>query len=457
MNNMRKIASLLLALVMVFALATTAFAQDVIYAGADKGTGTITISNASKSETYKVYKLFDATVGTAAINYTGTIPQALAEYFEKDDAGNITATEAAKSGDNMSDGLKNALKTWTGTATALSEVTSDGSKLCFKELPFGYYVVTTTQGQQVISVNSTKPDANIVDKNTTQPTLTKTVDGANYSVGDTITYTLTFKTANYKGTEKISEYVIEDTLPEFLSDVTVTSITIGGADYKVGGSVPQFTEKKITFPWVDEQGNHKYANGAEVVIVYTAKLTEKAAFGTANTNTATLTYSNETLTDTADVYSYTFDVVKTKNDNTLLTGAKFKLYDAQTGGNEIKLKKETDGSYVVDANGSDVIEAGKATIKGLKNGTYWLEETEAPAGYNKLKERKSVTITDANNSATMNETTYVSGGIQVINQAGTELPSTGGMGTTIFYVVGSILVLAAGVLLVTKKRMSAEN
>lgn len=460
MKLTRKLVSLLLALTLIVALATTAFAQDVAYTGSDAGNGTIKISNASKSETYKVYKLFDATVGAdGAINYTGNIPDSLSAYFQKDSAGNITATDAAKTGDKMSEGLETALKAWTASATALKEATADGSALSFTNLPYGYYVITTTQGNAVISVDSTNPTANIVDKNTTQPTLDKSVDGTSYSIGDTVTYTLTFKTTNFDGTDKVTEYVIEDTLPAFLSDVTVTKITIGGVEYKVNDQVPQFADKKITFSWVDESGNHKYDNGALVVITYTAKLTDQATFGsTGNTNTATLTYNNKTLTDNETIYSYTFDLVKTKSDNTLLTGAKFKLYTAETGGEEIKVRKdnENDGVYYIDPNGTDVIEAGKVTIKGLKTGAYYLEETAAPAGYNKLSDRIAVIINDANNDATMNENTWTAGGVHVVNQSGTELPSTGGIGTTIFYVLGSVLVLGAAVLLVTKKRMGAE-
>lgn len=118
MKCTRKLASLLLALVMVFALATTAFAQDVTVTG---GTGSITISNAAKGETYTIYKLFDATVNAdgSSIAYTGTIPESLKAYFSEDTNDYISATPEAKDGENMSEGLKTALKAWTATATAL--------------------------------------------------------------------------------------------------------------------------------------------------------------------------------------------------------------------------------------------------------------------------------------------------------------------------------------------------
>ena len=199
MKHARKLTSLLLALVMVFALAATAFAQDETVTG---GNGSITISNAAKGETYTIYKLFDATVSEdgKSIAYTGTVPDSLKTYFTADGNGYISATADATDGANMSEGLKTALKTWTAAATAAATATSDGSALNFKGLAYGYYVVTTSQGDQVISVDSTKPNVTIVDKNSSTPEgLSKTASGDDVSIGDTVTYTVRFKTSNYYG------------------------------------------------------------------------------------------------------------------------------------------------------------------------------------------------------------------------------------------------------------------
>ena len=502
MKCTRKLASLLLALVMVFALATTAFAQDVPVTG---GTGSITISNAAKGETYAIYKLFDATVNADgnSIAYTGKIPESLKTYFTADANGYISATPAAKDGDNMSEGLKTALKTWTAAATATATAKSDGSALTFKELAYGYYVVTTTQGNQVISVDSTMPDVTIVDKNSSTPKdLTKTASEDDVSIGDTVTYTVRFKTSNYYGAGKdakeIVSYTIEDTLPDFLTSVNVTSIIVDndGNDATTGDQVDvtaQFVDKKIVIDWYDEDGSKfLYNNGATVTITYTAVVTEKADIdGDGNTNKVTVTWTTkgdnkpgpDNLETDKTIYTYAIALKKVNNKGFALPGAvfEFPFY--------VKSTADTDGAYIYAGtaagegltNQITTPDSGVIVVKGVKSGSYKITEVTAPAGYNKLtapvtveaaKTGETSTHTtvylDENGNTTNTQTektievkvdinTIAATAVVVVNKAGTELPSTGGMGTTIFYVLGSVLVIGAAVLLVTKKRMSTKG
>ena len=175
MNHAKKMISGLLSVVMLLVMATTAFATDVTPTTSESGNASITISNASKGETYKVYKLFDATVtgkDSGSIAYKGEIPDGLTDYFEADTNGYISVKDAAYTDANkteMSDGLRTALTTWANSATAQAEKESDGTALTFNNLPYGYYVVTTTQGANAITVTSTNPNANIVDKNSSTP------------------------------------------------------------------------------------------------------------------------------------------------------------------------------------------------------------------------------------------------------------------------------------------------
>lgn len=501
MKCTRKLASLLLALVMVFALATTAFAQDVTVTG---GTGSITISNAAKGETYTIYKLFDATVNAdgSSIAYTGTIPESLKAYFSADTNDYISATPEAKDGENMSEGLKTALKAWTATATATATATSDGSALNFKELAYGYYVVTTTQGDQVISVDSTMPNVTIVDKNSSTPKdLSKTASSNDVSIGDTVTYTVSFKTSNYYGAgtnaKEIVSYTIEDTLPEFLSNVTVTSIIVDndGSDTTTNDRTTvtdQFADKKIVIDWYDEVNNKfLYDNGATVTITYTAVVTDKAAIdGNGNTNKVTVTWTTkggdepgpDKVETEETIFTYAIALKKVNNKGVALPGAvfEFPFY--------VKSTADANGAYIYAGttagagltNQITTPDSGVIVVKGVKSGSYEITEVTAPAGYNKLT--APVTVQAVKTSSTSTHTTVyldkdgnvvdvsakeievkvdidtiAATAVVVVNKAGTELPSTGGMGTTVFYVLGTVLVLGAVVLLVTKKRMSDAN
>lgn len=508
MKHARKLASLLLALVMVFALATTAFAQDVTGEG---GNGSITISNAAKGETYTIYKLFDATVSAdhKSIAYTGKIPESLNTYFTADENGYISATDAAKDGESMSEGLKAALKTWTETAKSTATATSDGSVLNFTGLAYGYYVVTTTQGNQAISVDSTMPNVTIVDKNSSTPSkLTKTATATgtdkSFSIGDTVTYTVRFKTSNYDGAgkdaKKIVSYTIADTLPEFLKDVTVTSIIVDNDgdettdtdQNKITVTDHQFgADKKIVIDWYDEDKEEfLYNNGATIIITYTAVVTEKAAIdGAGNTNKVTVTWTTEggnepgpgKLENEETIYTYAIALKKVNDKGNPLPGAvfKFPFY--------VKSTPDKDGAYIYAGTneGKDLTNQittpknGVIVVKGVKAGTYEIKEVTAPDGYNQLTgpvtvEAKKTGATsthtivyldkDGNTTKTQTDKevkvdieAIAATVLVVVNKAGTELPSTGGMGTTVFYVLGSVLVLGAVVLLVTKKRMSDAN
>lgn len=503
MKHARKLTSLLLALVMVFALAVTVAADGTT---GTTGTGSITISNAAKGETYTIYKLFDATVNKdgSSIAYTGEIPTSLSAYFAKDANGYISATPEAKNGENMSDELKDALKAWTKGAKATATAKSGGSALNFNGLAYGYYVVTTTQGNQVISVDSTMPDVTIVDKNSSAPKdLSKTADSDNVSIGDTVTYTVRFKTSNYYGAgedaKEIVSYNIEDTLPEFLSDVKVTSIIVDndGNEATTGDGdqvdvTAQFAKKKIVIDWYDEDNSKfLYNNGATVTITYTAKVTDNAAIdGTGNTNKVTVTWTTKNGTEPGPgelkqeetIYTYAIALKKVNNKGTALPGAvfEFPFY--------VKSTADADDAYIYAGttagegltNQITTPDSGVIVVKGVKSGSYEITEVTAPAGYNKLTAPVTVEAVQTGETSTHTTTyldkdgnvvdktakvtevkvdidTIAATAVVVVNKAGTELPSTGGMGTTIFYVLGAVLVVGAGVLLVTKKRMSQSE
>ena len=489
-------------------LSATAFAQNV-----DSGKGgaaTITVSNASKGETYKIHKLFDATVtGTkdGSIAYTGTVPTSLDAYFAVDAKGNITVKDAAyedptaKTG--MSEGLRTALKTWAGTAPATAEAVSDGSVLQFKNLPYGYYIVTTTQGESAITVTSTNPDAEIVDKNSSVPKdLTKTADKESVNIGDTVTYTVSFKTSNYDGAgtaaKLITSYVIEDTLPDFLKDVTVTSIIIDedsnpATTLDNHNVTTPFVSKKIELEWVNVDGTSLYKNGSTVTITYTATVNDKVAIdGAGNKNDVKISWvtagstvpeTGKEITTSETIYTYAIAIKKVNENGEALLGAEFELpfYVKET-------PDTTDNAYIYAGTVGGTGLTNKVTtpadgliiIKGVKEDTYSITETVAPSGYNLLTAPFDVTAVKTGGTTTSSTTyldehgnilssgtsttkvdvelTDISAAVKVVvNKSGAVLPSTGGMGTRLFYILGGLLVTGAVILLVSKKRMGSSE
>ncbi len=539
---MKRFASILLALVIVLSLAVPAFAQTEEYTGTDAGKATITVQNPAKGVEYKLYKLFaaemDSDTEPTTIIYSGTIPASLADYFEKNAEGSIVAKTTAYDAEKniFTSEAVDAMSAWANgeDVTPIDTATfTSGSTLEFTKLPYGLYVLVSGQGT-AISVNSTFPNAQIWDKNTTEPDIVKGVDKTDINIGDTVTYTATATTSNYlreanataDQAKKVTKYTISDTLPDFLKDVNVTSITIDGKAYTVGepAATPQFdANKQIIIPWVDAAGAPLYANGAQIVVTYTATVTAEAAIdGAGNKNTVTLSAHvedgdddgeddpwEETWSDDEIIWTYAAalkKVVKTSAEGVEpatyapLAGAKFAALGLSvTGSDGLYTVVSYDPTATTYGNDMETDDEGNLVILGLQAGktttkndqgedvtvpTFALTvtETEAPIGYNKLVgtiqlptaiTRVAVTATtttvyyDENGNKTDTETnsfekvtTYTEElepfAIQVENKKGLELPSTGGMGTTMFYVVGAGLMLAAAVLLVTKKRMASN-
>ena len=216
-------------------------------------------------------------------------------------------------------------------------------------------------------------------------------------------------------------------------------------------------------------------NGATIKVTYTAHLNEKASVntaggGTSNINKVYLTYSNNPQDESSigktpestPVYVYTYQLSNTKRQNTVdgpaLAGAGFKLYSDAECNNEVGLYQEGEFYYPIkDATGKKAVEMisgenGQFNVKGLDAGTYYLKETITPAGYDTC----GVTPVTIKADHSGNDHVNLEGSnLTIVNKkaGGITLPSTGGIGTTIFYVVGGGLMVAAIVLLVTKKRM----
>lgn len=493
MKHARKPASLLLALIMVFALATTAFAAENTTISAPEGS----------TRTYDVYQIFTGDLHEGVLsnikwgkNGTGTEGTAV-------DQTTLDAL-AAVNGKSNTEKLTEIQKYVKLDSEKFGTV-SNGNSLT---VPTGYYLikdigpvndgeayslyVVQVVGPTTISpkVGTTTSDKKVDDKNDSNTTEDATTwqDSADYDIGDAVPFklsaTIAQDYANYTHGYKLTFHDKEDTGLRFNKNsvkvyVDGTLITTG---YEV---VTEGLTDGCTFEvrFANLKDIASVKAGSIISVEYTSTLDTDATVGSAgNKNTSHVTYTNnpndeqaaengETPDDAVIVFTYKTIVNKvTKNPNydpavegseeyIPLKGAGFTLY-----------KKNASGAY--EAVGSELKGEDMTTFtwSGLDDGDYKLVETTTPSGYNTIPDIE-FTITATHDVSSDNPTLIsLSGGdkftgvistgvvsANIENQSGAQLPSTGGIGTTIFYVLGSVLVLGAAVLLVTKKRMSTKG
>lgn len=496
MKSIKRIIALLLTAVMTMTMSVTAFAADPscsltvnVKGGQESGLDL-------KGQTINLYKLFDVTTSQSngKTNYAYTVNGT----YKSTLAATLNVSADAKNEDfvkNVNDLNKTAgavqkfandftAKALTSNlaATATSGKIKDSSQsYTFNNLATGYYLVYLKCGKEIQSSLVTVEKAtNTINLKTEAPSITKTADKATVNIGDVVKYTVTGSVPDITGYDKYV-YTIHDELSkglDFVNDesgtptsegkVNVTVAFNGATDASAAPTTANLsgannrTMALDLSAWVKANQTNK---GKEFTVTYYAKVNKAADVSTKNN--ATLEYGNNpddttiTKPSEAKTPTYPLDIKKyAKTNKKILPGAKFKLYlnksDADLANDKAIKVSGSNGNYVVDPTSSitefvsvdSIEEKGyNLHVNGLAAGTYYLVETEAPAGYNKLTAPIKVVITKAGDNWTISkdgneETDKI---IDVENSTGSILPSTGGMGTIAFTVVAALLVLGVAV------------
>ena len=483
MKNLSKLFAMALALIMVMALTVPAFAAEPATEVASNlgGEGSVTMTETINGKTYEFYRVFDLTYsGTGEdVNVSYTINSDWTAFFSGDGASYITGTYAEGLSSIIVDGTTKYINITDPAAfaedalnyvlaqgkTAVYTLTATADAMKVTGLPLGYYLIYPVGASEikesyasVCSLTNTTPDATTVVKSD-YPTIDKAVSDSEVEIGQVLTYTITGQVPSTEGYTEYT-YKVTDHMSEGLTFNKDVAVKFGENNIDIASLIDYDTQDNgfvLTFDMTDYQ-TYKFQT---ITITYTATVNENAKVE--ETNDYELGYGDpdELVTYKPDqpVKVYTCKVVIDKYDGadetkaTKLSGAKFVLYKMENDAK--KYYSYNEGTNVVswvdsedDATVVTTDESGAARFIGIQSGTYYVHETEAPKGYNIATEDTMVTVS-ANSTSTATATATA----EVENNTGTELPSTGGMGTTLFYTIGGLLVVAAGVLLVTKKRM----
>ena len=507
----KRMIALFLTAIMTLAMAATSFATmtEPMPAAATTGKLTVTVNanNSLKGQTINLYKLFNIAVSgdPEKPNYEFTVNTTYAEILKnvlKLD-GDVTSAQyyqailALKNEDNgvqnFADELTKAALTNKIEADYTSgKIVDEVANHVFEAVEYGYYLVYQTGTKEfqssLVSVAKEAEDINLKGET---PSIEKTADVTSVEIGQIVTYTIK---GTIPDTTGYAEYVykIKDTLTDGLDFVEDKDGTLPtGKDYKVSVQIADGIAEEFTAKLADDNDRMMTLDlsewirvkqdqvGAEFTVTYYAKVNKNAVVDTHNK--AELEYGNDpnnTTTTTpseAKTPTYPLDIEKTDTADNKLAGATFRLYreeaDATNPENVDKAIKVEGaaGSYTVAANqaegtmdmvtvATDVGTGYNLRLNGLAAGTYWLVETEAPAGYNKLTAPIKVVITqDGDNE--LNWTVESDGHpvddkiIDIENVSGTLLPETGGMGTVLFTVVAVVMILGVALSFIRSRKI----
>lgn len=504
MKIIKKIAAIMLSVMMVLGMCSVVGAEGTgTTSGTSADKGKITIDNAIVGQTYTIYQILElesfSDKTTTKPNTGNYAYKAVKEWekfittgegndyleikdgyvYWKGDNTDARAAELAKKA------LDYANKNKINPSKKPVEATSTNVE--FTDLPLGYYLVDSSAGV-LCSLNTTDTDVTIKEKNGV-PSVEKKVQedskidtteeygkSNTADIGQTVNFQTTITAQpgaqNYVLHDKMSDGLTFNGSVVVKKDGETTALKTPD-DYDLVKDATAMGDSCTFHIKFKEKFCNSITADTKIIVTYSATLNENAKIKTnENTNDTWLKYGDDkesnhdsTITKTFEipVFKYTKGASGTEDDKGL-AGAKFTLGTTNDGKNPIKLVKttgagETTDTYrkAMETETGTITEVttpstGKFTIQGLDAGTYYLTETQQPAGYNKLKNPIKIVI-DENGAIKVDPEPTAVTEVKVLNQTGSILPSTGGMGTTLFYIFGAILVVGSGVVLITKKRM----
>lgn len=485
MKLFKKLASFILAFAMVAAIAM----PSVVMAASNNS---IIITGANAGHTFEAYQIFKGDLSGSTLSNiewgSGVDSSELGDA--KDSAKNLTEANAAE----FASKVAGHLTTPSGTTSTYSD-----KKYVISNLEPGYYLVKDKEnsvkgsetytkfilrvvGNETVAVKSDVPtsEKKVKDINDTEDTTTTDwQDSADWDIGDDVPFQLTGTVSNklndYKGAYKLVFHDKESEGLTFNNDITVKvgKNTIDPSNYvvKTEGLSDDCTFEVI---FNDLRNVDGVTPGCTITVEYTSKLNTEAKIGSeGNPNTMHMEFSNnpnvsqdgttgETPDDTVIVFTYKTVINKVDENEKSLEGAAFKLEKKNKNGTTSLVKEFK-------------VEEGKTSFEfvGLDDGEYILTETTTPDGYNTMEpitfkitaDHETTSdypkLTDLNGNRVTGEISFTkdlskgSLSAKVVNHKGSTLPSTGGMGTTVLYVAGTLMIIAAAAFLVMKKK--AEN
>lgn len=473
MKRMKRIAGILLAAVMVLAMSLPVFADGVSPETTTKTS--ITVNSAQQGETYKLYKMLDLSASQDKNAYSYKLNNDWETFFKEGGAGAayvtlnpvgettyVTWKDDQKTAEKM-EAFGKAAATFAAGRSAKAEQTADGTTVVFADLAPGYYLITTTNGTLAMVTTTPADPAQVVNEKNANPIIDKKVqedstllygEENSAQIGDTVNFQV--KITLKKGAKS---YVLHDQMDKGLGfqkdSIAIAGLT-EGTDYTVVSSSDRLSDNCSFEIQFKQTYLDTITADTTLTVTYSALLNKHASLNAGDKNMAQLTWGdkNHTEWDTTTTKHYEFAVLKYASGDeqkTPLAGATFQLEDK--AGNVVKLIKITDTRYrVADGTETDAVDSFVTVsgdvieINGVDLDKYYLREIKAPDGYNLIKDPVEVTI-NADNAVVA----------EIANSTGTLLPSTGGMGTNMIYLIGAVCAVGAAVVLFSKRRMRVNG